>query len=61
MKIKSDGFIGAAITLISTSPGPGLGIGIYFTFIIFGPYNITAFIIFYYPFITFYYYLIDSK
>jgi hypothetical protein len=51
IKIVSEGLIGAAITLIRTSPGPGLGIGICLILNVFGASRITAFIIFYYGFI----------
>jgi hypothetical protein len=44
-KAKSDGLIGAAITLIRTYPGFGFGIGIYLTFTVLGAYRINAFII----------------
>ncbi|MFM7850667.1 MAG: hypothetical protein ACKO96_01825 [Flammeovirgaceae bacterium] len=43
-KYKSDGLIGAAITLIKTYPSFGLGIGTSLITIFYGPSIITAFI-----------------
>lgn len=45
-KAKSEGLIGAAITLIKTYPGPGFGIGIDLTTSLLAAYKTTAFIVF---------------
>ncbi len=52
IKTKSDGFIGAAKTFISTYPEIGLGIGTLFTTKDLGPSKIKAFISFYLFIIT---------